>query len=52
MPRNRDLEALLDIEQAAKKIIQFNQGLNREAFLADEKPSTSYDRGFFVCQWC
>ena len=37
MSPNRDIETILDIQRAAKKIRQFKQGLNRDIFLEDEK---------------
>ncbi|HEY9907618.1 MAG TPA: hypothetical protein V6D18_08410 [Thermosynechococcaceae cyanobacterium] len=37
MPANRDSATLLDIAKAARKILQFKQGLDKSAFLADEK---------------
>ncbi|ACB01073.1 MULTISPECIES: DUF86 domain-containing protein [Cyanophyceae] len=33
----RDLESLIDIQQAAQRIIRFTQGLSREALLNNEK---------------
>lgn len=37
MPKNRDLQTLLDIEQAARNIVQFKSSLSREVFLEDKK---------------
>lgn len=41
MSPNRDIETILDIQQAAKKIRQFKQGLNRDIFLEDEKTQSA-----------
>ena len=41
MPKNRDLQSLLDIEQAARKTIQFKSTHNKETFLADEKTQSA-----------
>ncbi len=41
MPINRGRAALLDIAKAARKVVQFKQGLNRESFLADEKTQSA-----------
>jgi len=41
MPSNRDQAALLDIAKAARKVLQFKQGLDRAAFLADEKTQSA-----------
>lgn len=48
MPPNRDIETLLDIERAAQKIIQFKQGLNREAFRGDEKTQSAIVFQLFI----
>ena len=37
MRKNRDLQSLIDIEHAARKALQFKEGLDEEAFLEDEK---------------
>jgi uncharacterized protein with HEPN domain len=37
MPGNRDIAALLDIEQAAQKILRYKQGLDKTAFMKDDK---------------
>jgi uncharacterized protein with HEPN domain len=41
MPKNRDLQSLLDIEQAAQKTIEFKASLDKETFLTDEKTQSA-----------
>lgn len=41
MPTNRDSATLLDIAKAARKTLQFKQGLDKAEFLADEKTQSA-----------
>lgn len=42
MPKNRDLQSLIDIEKAANKATQFLQSsVNKEAFIEDDKTQSA-----------
>jgi uncharacterized protein with HEPN domain len=41
MSTNRDLAALLDIYQAAKKVLRYKEGLNKAEFLDDDKTQSA-----------
>jgi uncharacterized protein with HEPN domain len=41
MKQNRDSSALLDIYQAANKVLEFSQGYDDRAFMADERTQSA-----------
>jgi uncharacterized protein with HEPN domain len=41
MSRNRDTATLLDIEQAAQKILRYKQGLDKADFMEDDKTQSA-----------
>ena len=41
MVKNRDATSLLDIAKAARKVLTFKQGLDKSAFLEDEKTQSA-----------
>ena len=41
MPQNRDSSALLDIYQAANKVVEFSRGFDQPSFLADERTQSA-----------
>ncbi len=41
MPRNRDTATLLDIEQAAQKVLRYKQRLDKAAFMEDDKTQSA-----------
>jgi len=41
MPSNRDAATLLDIAKAARRVLEFKQGMNKSAFLEDAKTQSA-----------
>jgi uncharacterized protein with HEPN domain len=41
MPRSKDAATLLDIERAAQKVLRYKQGLDKAAFMADDKTQSA-----------
>lgn len=41
MTQNRDSSALVDIYRAASKVVEFSQGFDERAFLADERTQSA-----------
>lgn len=41
MTQNRDSSTLVDIYRAANKVVEFSQGFNERAFLADERTQSA-----------
>ena len=41
MTQNRDSSALLDIYQAANKVVEFSRGFDQPSFLADERTQSA-----------
>ena len=41
MTQNRDSSALLDICQAANKVVEFSLGFDQRSFLADERTQSA-----------
>jgi uncharacterized protein with HEPN domain len=41
MPTNRDIATLLDIAQAARRVLEFKQGMTKVAFLEDPKTQSA-----------
>lgn len=41
MPTNRDLAALLDIYQAAQKVLRYKEGIEKAEFLNDDKTQSA-----------
>ena len=41
MPNNRDCASLLDISRAAQKVLQYKLGMDKAAFLRDDKTQSA-----------
>ncbi|MGB3492906.1 MAG: DUF86 domain-containing protein [Elainellaceae cyanobacterium] len=41
MPSNKDAATLLDVKRAAQKVLRYKQGLDKAAFIADDKTQSA-----------